>query len=351
MAEALPAVAVYALDVGQGDCTFVVAGNPADGVVLFDCNDHYVAERFVVDHDIKTIQAVVVSHLDRDHIRGMLPFLRWFLNDPARRIEHVYVGLDRDRKTISKVAAELVDNLLAWREPHKLELHAPQREDAPRTIWSTPAWRTELVLPRYDDLLEVEMDGDDEPNRCSVALRIVCGTRSVLLGGDVPLVSWERLESAALETDAIRAPHHGGGIDEGAPTWDEATFYDRTKAETVVVSVGTQNGYGHPCDPHLRGIGAPKRRLVCTQLTPACHDDVQGIRGEMLRTASTVTYAPYRHRYGGGTRVARPREEVPCAGSIAIELFEDGTVRSEPPRAGWHDSLIDRLRLTHPRCR
>src|SRR5690606_21138203 len=99
-----------------------------------------------------------------------------------------------------------------------------------------------------------------------------------------------------------------------------STFYDQTEAEAVVVSVGTQNRYGHPVDDHLRGIAPDRRRLVCTQITPRCHDDVEGIRSEMLRTASTVSYAPYRHRYPGGTRVPRARAEVPCAGSVMIEL-------------------------------
>lgn len=347
-----PNVAVYALDVGQGDCTFVVSGDPHDGVVMFDCNDPYVAERFVVDHTIITLHALVVSHLDRDHIRGVLPFMKWFLSDQQRTIQHVYIGLDRNRESIGRTAAELIDALLAWRAPLGLTLHSPQREDSPKQVWNAAGWCAELVLPRYEDLLEDEMTGEDEPNRCSVVLRITCAGRAVLLGGDAPLVSWENLEAGLLSACAVRAPHHGGEIRDGSPSWDERTFYDSTDAEAVILSVGTNNAHGHPVEGHLTGIAAPdQRRLLCTQLTPRCHDDVAGIRTEMLRTASTVTYAPYRHRYSGGTRVARPQNEVPCAGSIVVELFDDGHVHTEPPLGHWHDRLIDRMHLTSPRCR
>lgn len=54
---------VYFMDVGQGDCSFVVPPDGA-GAILFDCNDAHVADRFVVDHGITHLSAVVASHLD-----------------------------------------------------------------------------------------------------------------------------------------------------------------------------------------------------------------------------------------------------------------------------------------------
>ncbi len=351
MGDACATVAIYALDVGQGDATFILAREPGDGAILFDCNDPYVCERFVVDHGIHSLHNVVVSHLDRDHIRGLLPFLKWFLETHNGTVGHVYVGLDRDRERVSKTAAELIDAVLGWESDRRFALHAPQREDVPRVIHRGGSWEASLILPRYSALLRTEMDGEDEPNRCSVALRVTCGSRAVIIGGDVPLVSWESLEPGLIEACAVRAPHHGGGIRESSPTWSEGSFYEATKADVVIVSAGSNNDYGHPTDEHVNGIGVPGRRLVCTQLTPRCHDDLAGVRAEMLRTASRVTYAPYRHRYGGGSRVRRPQDEVPCAGSISVELFEDGRVNYEPPRPGWHDQLIDRVRLVRPRCR
>jgi hypothetical protein len=41
---------VFFLDVGQGDCTFVVPPVAESAPILFDCADSYVAERFVAAH-------------------------------------------------------------------------------------------------------------------------------------------------------------------------------------------------------------------------------------------------------------------------------------------------------------
>lgn len=347
MAE--PAVAVYALDVGQGDCSFVVSANPADGVVLFDCNDPYVAERFVTDHKIRRIHAVIVSHLDLDHIRGILPFLKWFLSDERRTVDSVYVAPDRD--TTLKQAAELFDAVLKWSDEGKFTLHRPEREEVQKMVLAAPGWTAEIVLPRYEARIATQLAGDTQPNHCSVALRVQCGTRAVLIGGDVPLVSWQRLESSLLPAVAFRCPHHGGKIHEGEPAWTEADLYDKVGPEVVLVSAGTNNRHGHPTDRHVAGIGPSRRRLLCTQLTARCHDDVPGARSEMLRQASRVTYAPYRHRYTGGTSVARPPAEVPCAGSMSVELYEDGSVHYEPERDGWHERLLDRMLLATPMCR
>src|SRR5690606_17966065 len=72
--SAVPTVAeslgVYFLDVGQGDCSFILSGSGEEGV-LFDCADSDVAQKFATDKGLRELHAVVVSHLDLDHIRGM----------------------------------------------------------------------------------------------------------------------------------------------------------------------------------------------------------------------------------------------------------------------------------------
>jgi len=346
-----PVVAIYALDVGQGDCTFVLGADPADGAILFDCNDPYVAERFVIDHGIQTLHAVVVSHLDRDHIHGLVPFLRWFL-DAGRTLKRVYVGWDRDRTKLGRAACELLEFLFARKTAHGFELLAPNRENTPKTVLEAKGWEASILLPRYDAMLEQWLDQDDEPNLCSVALRVTCGKSAVLVGGDVPLASWEKAEPNLLPAKALRAPHHGGGIRDGSPTWKEADLYEQVAPELVVISAGSNNQHGHPTDEHLLGIAPEKRRLACTQITPKCHADIASLRSEALRRASRVAYAPYRHRrLAGTTAPARPRNEVPCASSVVIELFEDGRVTCDPERGGWHDRMIDDLRIVGARCR
>lgn len=46
MAAEGSALSVYFLDVGQGDCTFIVPPEGEGDPIMFDCPDPYVAERY-----------------------------------------------------------------------------------------------------------------------------------------------------------------------------------------------------------------------------------------------------------------------------------------------------------------
>jgi len=85
-------LSVFFLDVGQGDCTFIVPPEGEGAPILFDCADELVASRFCTDHGITDLQAVVASHLDIDHVRGMLPFLKERF-ESNKRVERLLSGL------------------------------------------------------------------------------------------------------------------------------------------------------------------------------------------------------------------------------------------------------------------
>lgn len=338
---------VYFLDVGQGDCSFVVGPRMEADPVLFDCADAYVAERFVKDHRIRRLSAVVVSHLDRDHIGGLLPFLCNFLGGGGE-VGTLYVSIDRDVKELSQTAAELLEQALVWHWEKKLALAPSQRNVAPEVVCEGVGWKIEVVLPGYADVLGQRLEGGEEPNPCSAVLRVTRGGTAVLIGGDAPLVSWVRLEPVLSQAIVLRTPHHGGGIDEGNPTWTEQDLYARVSPEVAVVSVGTNNGHEHPRKPQMEAIRGRNCRLLCTQLTTRCHVAPLTHREEALEHVGGVTY-PYRHLVvPGDPKLYRPKTEVPCAGSMVAWLDTQGTLGFEPPAGGWHDNLV--MRLDHPMC-
>ncbi|XYH94232.1 ComEC/Rec2 family competence protein [Sorangium sp. So ce1128] len=331
---------VYFLDVGQGDCSFIV---PPDGAsaVLFDCNDAYVASRFVSDHGITHLTAAVVSHLDVDHIRGMLRFLRSFL-DGGGHIDALYVGLDGAPDERLKVTCSaLLEQALEWEAAGTLTLCSPTRELNPKTVCEGSGWSVDVVLPYYRTQLEGIVEGD-QPNRCSAVLRVTYGGIGVLIGGDAPLSSWSRLDDGLVKARVIRTPHHGGEIrDNGG---DFGDLYDRVGAEVSVFSVGTNNGDGHPDEDHVAGAHrAGGCRILCTQLTPRCHERPEERLGQGLARTGEVAYA-YRHR------VPRPGRalEVPCAGAMTVILDGSGGYSVVPSRDDWHDAFV--ATLDTPMC-
>jgi beta-lactamase superfamily II metal-dependent hydrolase len=346
---------VFFLDVGQGDCTFVVPPSSECAPILFDCRDAYVAERFVANHGITDLAAVVASHLDEDHIAGLLPFLTTHF-EAKRRVEKLVLFVDRvPKRDRNETLRGLVRKAVAWEQepPHEgFVLQAPHRDrEGPLEVARGDGWCVELVLPFVGSVAESLLEGADDPNACSSVLRVTRGGTSILIGGDAPLGSWERLEEARRAARVIRVPHHGGEIREGGKHWTRfEQLYDAVGADLAAISVGTKNGHHHPLELHAAAARrGDECRLLCTQLTPRCHDEPLALRDEALAQAGGVEW-PYRHRVvpGHPTKSRRPREEVPCAGTIAASMDATGRLSVLPEEKDAHAALI--RRVDHPLC-
>ncbi len=343
---------VHFLDVGQGDCTFIVPPKDEGEPILFDCADLYTAERFVANHQIATIEAVVASHLDIDHVRGLLPFLENHFKDGGR-VNRLVLGLDRVPRTDrDKNLRALIERALEWEKnpPHEgFRLEPPFRTDSPLRLADGSDWSIDLVLPWYGTVTGELAAGGQDPNHCSAVLRVKRGDTSVLIGGDAPLGSWERLEPSHRSATAIRVPHHGGEIRSHGTEWSEfADLYDAVQADLTVVSVGTNNGHRHPDENHTTAMTrGGVCRLLCTQLTPRCHPTPADLREAAVSQASMVEW-PYRHRVVVGHPASRPSTEVPCAGSVVVWLTADGETRVEPSPSAEHSKFL--LRVDAPMC-
>lgn len=342
-------LALYALDVGQGDCTFILPPGRPGYAILFDCNDSYTAERFVIDHGIEHL-TVVVSHLDRDHILGLKPLIELFIGDDARTIDRIWIARDRGlrRGRHKKIRQLLSTILMGYRDDH-FKLFMPAREGGPKVILDDThrgGCRVELMLPWYGDHLAAGVDRAEDPNAVSAVLRVSFATRSVLLGGDAPLRAWASLDADELSCDVIRTAHHGGDLEPGGSTLDYDGLYRAMGASHGIVSVGSCNPYTHPRDDHMNGLrGAGGCRILCTQLTARCTDDPDRYRRTALTNATEVVY-PYRHRSPPGGRhhpAHARRRETPCAGSILVTISEDGALRVTPDQTSWHGPFVESL--------
>jgi len=339
---------IYILDVGQGDCTFIVPPRGEGAPILFDCNDAYVAERFASNHSLTHLGAVIASHLDRDHIRGIVPFLKTHFSS-KRTLDRLVVGLDRPpgEDGLGHEISTLIEHALRWeREPpcRGFVLEDPTRRAAPLRLAEGPGWTVDLVLPFHGDRLRALGIGGVDPNRCSAVLRICRAGVSVLIGGDAPLASWERLEPDLLPARAVRVPHHAGGTDAGERFPSYGELYEAIAARHAFVSVGSNNAYGHPAPAHIAAVrrgGAC--RVRCTQLTPRCHPAPGDLREEAIQVASGVEW-PYRHKVRLGDPLhRRPLDETPCAGSMVMWIDANGSLSLEPRPRGAHDRLIDKV--------
>jgi len=108
--------------------------------------------------------------------------------------------------------------------------------------------------------------------------------------------------------------------------------------------MGTNNRWNHPYEEHVDAASrAGNCRVLCTQLTPQCHERPEERLRQGLANTGEVVYA-YRHH------VKRSGEllEVPCAGSIAVTLDGSGGWSVTPARYAWHDQFVATLET--PMC-
>lgn len=169
-------IAVFMLDVGQGDCTLVRL--PDDGAVVFDCADDHVLRKTLDGWNTPPIEAFVLSHLDQDHIAGALQFLQEYRGE----IRHVYAAPDRDVRDDheqAKRAKALLDHVKEQSlddgaRSRRWELHYSTRDTRP--IVSGDDWAVRLLAPAPADLIEREREGAwEEPNRYSAIMQIEAG--------------------------------------------------------------------------------------------------------------------------------------------------------------------------------
>lgn len=343
-------IGIYFLDVGQGDCTVVVPPKGEGGAIVFDVADQFVLERFVANHEL-VVSDVVASHLDIDHIGGMLGFLM----NHGDKVDRVYIGLDRYPKPGKNIKLrKLLEQVESWTEelpyPHIIQKDNWRDHEGPLTIREGEGWSVELVLPFNSTRSEVLRRSGPHANLLSAVLRVSFGGGAVLVGGDAPLGSWEQLHARngrLIPAEAIRTPHHGGNAREGGKDWTAYTdLYSRVGAKLGVVSVGSNNGYAHPEMEHLQAVRRGGHcRLLCTQLTTRCDADPTRLR-EVMRRSATMIEPPYRQWDRDGELV-RPKE-VPCAGTIVVWLDKGGELHHAPDEYSEHAQQL--IRVDHPLC-
>jgi competence protein ComEC len=210
---------VVFLSIGQGDAILIHSGTTevlidagADGKLLLSR-----LGRHIPFWD-RTIETVIATHSDRDHIGGF----------PS--VFHSY-----------RVLSALTNGYEDGTESEKLFFDAIRSEGISRQPIRAG---TEIVLPGGGGVFTAEHPSphgpplsDKESNEGSIVLRFVYGESSILFTGDLP-----REESFLTDeqpVDILKVAHHGSKYSSSD------AFLDLTRPREAVISVG-KNRYGHP---------------------------------------------------------------------------------------------------------
>ena len=227
------------LDIGQGDAIFIEAPN-GNQVLIDGGSNKAVLKKLaeVMPFYDRTIDAVIATHPDKDHIGGLIEVLKNYRTDFVME-----PGVSSDtgayqelEKTIS---VKKLPRILARRgmslnlgDGARLNILFPDR--------NTDGWET---------------------NTASIVAKLVYGNTSFLLSGDSPIAIEKYLsmiDGKNLKSDVLKAGHHG------SRTSTSESFANLVSPEYAVISAGKDNRYGHPHKEVLDILGKIKSVILKT---------------------------------------------------------------------------------------
>lgn len=217
-------LSVTFLNVGQGNC--VIAESKGHYILVDggDGNHSSFLVSYLKDLGIKTIDYVVISHYDSDHLSGIVGALNNF--DVNNIISPDYESDTRTYNSYMSIMSK--------------KNHSAIHPSIGDTFKFGNA-QFSIVAP-------VKYDYEDENNN-SIGIRLTDDYHSFLILGDAEFQSEKDILSRNIDLtcDVYLVSHHGSSSSSSDQLLDSA------KPSIAVISVG-ENDYGHPSDTALKRL-------------------------------------------------------------------------------------------------
>ena len=231
---------VHFIDVGQGDCTFVIS----DGkTLLIDTGEKEYAQKiceYIGNQGIDKIDYMLLSHPHSDHMGGASEIID---NIDVENI--ILPKLPYDMNPTSK----FYESFLLSVKNNGLKLTAA----LPGSIYEIGECKLEILSPvnEYSDL-----------NNFSAAAVLTHGADSFLFTGDIEKKSEKDIiETGRLsQIDVLKAAHHGSS------TSNSREFLEITDPDYAVIMCSQGNSYNHPNKDAVERIRKHTDRIYRTDL-------------------------------------------------------------------------------------
>ena len=256
------------LDVGQGDC--VLIQTEAGENYLYDCGStsrsnvgKYVLLPYLKYRGIRNLDAIFVSHPDRDHVNGVIEVLE-YAKEKGIQVAQIVISATGIENAAEQYV-ELLEAAAGAYDGAGVEVRLLAAGDK----WSGRKGAAEFLCLHPGAAGEGELDVNEASLCLYARLFSKKGELSVLLTGDVEgpgeELLTESLERYGIEkTDVWKVAHHGSRNATGE------AFLKQIKGEwqtplIAVISCGRKNRYGHPHEETIDRIEAAGAEWYCTK--------------------------------------------------------------------------------------
>jgi competence protein ComEC len=212
---------VVACDVGQGDGLVIKSEQRV--MVVDTGREPALIDECLRDLEITKIDLLVLTHFDFDHVGGLEGLVR------SREVSTAIISGFPDERPATKISLRLL------------------QEKNTDIILANPRLNGKLGVFNWQVLAPSETASEAaDSNDASVILALLGPEFDLLLMGDLGLVGQERVLSSAQKTFGnrnvpliLKVSHHGSND-------QSSEFHQALQPEIAIVSVGEDNGYGHP---------------------------------------------------------------------------------------------------------
>lgn len=241
---------IYFIDVGQGDSMLVKTVRGKN--ILIDGGgsknpDYDIGEKILVpyllDRRIKTLDYVIISHFDEDHVGGVLTVMQELKVKKAiiaRQFEN-----SNNYKKFIKLAHEKKIKVIVVEAGDVINI---EKEIRLRVLW--PDSKNKI--------------NENVLNNNSLVCKLEYKNFSIMLTGDIEEIAEKAILAKykrnvkILKSNILKVAHHGS---KSSSTED---FIKAVMPEIALIGVGKDNSFGHPSDGTIERLNKIKCKILRT---------------------------------------------------------------------------------------
>ena len=229
---------IYFVDVGQGDCSLIITPHNKkiliDGGGSSDQDEYNVGQQtlipYLLDRKIKTIDYIIVSHFDSDHVGGLLTVME---------------ELKVNNVVISKQGNDSENYRIFKRIVRKKKINVIMVENSKKSALQKLRIDNDL----YFDILwpnNSKLIAENVLNNNSIVCKLHYKNFSMLFTGDIEEIAEKQIVQEykgnlqVLNAIVLKVGHHG------SKTSSIQEFIEVVEPRIALIGVGENNKFGHP---------------------------------------------------------------------------------------------------------
>ena len=221
--EAAPTgqLTVSYLDVGQGDAAVIQCDGHAMMIDGGKAEESSYIYAWLKQHQLSTLDVMVATHADADHIGGLPGALN-------------YAKVGTAYCPVTKGTTQTFENFVKYLNAQGKSITVPTAGEQ----FSLGTAQVTILGP---------IQSADDSNNNSIVLKLQFGATSFLFTGDAEREEEQELlnSGANLQSTVLKVGHHGSDTSTSYP------FLRAVAPQYAVISVGAGNRYGHPTEEVL----------------------------------------------------------------------------------------------------